>query len=159
MNRADVAIAGAGIIGLTTALELAAAGCRVTVFDQSEAMSEASRAAAGMLAGADPESPAELQALARFSLARYPEFLTHVETLSGKKILIRTTSTVQGVLHDAGERRLTNPRSRSWRLEPALQARSSCSLRRRVSTPGISRRRCLPRRARQEFNCASIRAC
>jgi glycine oxidase len=107
MNRADVAIAGAGIIGLTTALELAAAGCRVTVFDQSEAMSEASRAAAGMLAGADPESPAELQALARFSLARYPEFLTHVETLSGKKILIRTTSTVQGVLHDAGERRLT----------------------------------------------------
>jgi len=57
MDRCDVAIAGAGIIGLTTALELAAKDRKVTVFDQAEAMSEASRAAAGMLAGADPENP------------------------------------------------------------------------------------------------------
>jgi glycine oxidase len=71
-------------------------------------MSEASRAAAGMLAGADPENPLELRELARFSLACYPEFLAHVEALSGKKIPIRTTSTVQRVLHDGGEaKRLT----------------------------------------------------
>jgi glycine oxidase len=97
MNRTDVAIAGAGIIGLTTALELAAAGCSVTVFDQTEAMSEASRAAAGMLAATDPENPAELRDLARLSLALYPDFLDRVETLSAKKIPIRTTSTVQGL--------------------------------------------------------------
>jgi len=99
MNRGDVAIAGAGIIGLTTALELAATGCSVTVFDQNEAMSEASRAAAGMLAGADPENPTELRELSRLSLTLYSEFLARVESLSGKSIPIRTTRTVQGVHH------------------------------------------------------------
>ena len=99
MKRTDVAIAGAGIIGLTTALDLATAGCKVTVFDRSEAMSEASRAAAGMLAGADPENPVELRKLAHLSLACYPEFLSRVEDLSQKKVPVRTTSTLQGVHH------------------------------------------------------------
>jgi glycine oxidase len=107
MNRTDVAIAGAGIIGLATALELAAAGCRVTVFDQSEAMSEASRAAAGMLAGDDPENPAELRELAHLSVDLYPEFLRRIEDLSQKKVPVRTTLTVQGVHHlPAGARPL-----------------------------------------------------
>ncbi|MGA8110097.1 MAG: FAD-dependent oxidoreductase [Acidobacteriaceae bacterium] len=99
MNRSDVAIAGAGIIGLATALEFSTAGLHVTVFDQSEAMSEASRAAAGMLAGNDPENPPELQALALLSLRLYPDFLARVEHLSGRKIPIRTTSTLQGSEH------------------------------------------------------------
>jgi len=108
MNRTDVAIAGAGIIGLTTALELAAAGRKVTVFDRSEAMSEASRAAAGMLAGADPENPAELRELAHVSLAGYPEFLRRVEDLSQKKIPVRTASALQGVHHlPSGAKSLT----------------------------------------------------
>jgi glycine oxidase len=98
MQYADVAIAGGGIIGLATALELRAAGCRVVVFDRSEAMSEASRAAAGMLAGNDPENPQALRELARLSLALYPDFLAHVEELSGAKVPIRTTLTVQGSL-------------------------------------------------------------
>jgi glycine oxidase len=97
MKSADIAIAGGGIIGLATALELASAGCRVTVFDQAEAMSEASRAAAGMLAGEDPENPAELRNLARLSLSLYPTFLARVEELTGEKIPIRTTGTLQGV--------------------------------------------------------------
>jgi len=96
MTYADVAIAGAGMMGLATALELAEAGSKVTVFDQSEAMSEASRAAAGMLAGADPENPADLRALARLSLSLYPGFLSRTEQLSAKKIPIRTTETAQG---------------------------------------------------------------
>jgi glycine oxidase len=99
MKTADVAIAGGGIIGLATALELAAAGRKVAVFDRGEAMSEASRAAAGMLAGEDPENPPELRELARLSLALYPEFLARVEELSGAKIPVRTTITVQGMHH------------------------------------------------------------
>lgn len=99
MGSADIAIAGGGIIGLATALELAAAGCKVTVFDKDEAMSEASRAAAGMLAGHDPENPPELRDLALLSLRLYPHFLAHVEELSGAKIPIRTTRTVQGAKH------------------------------------------------------------
>ena len=97
MDHRDVAIAGAGIIGLTTALELAASGRTAIVFDQGEAMSEASRAAAGMLAGADPENPPELRELAGLSLSLYPQFLARVESLTGKQIPIRTRSTVQGV--------------------------------------------------------------
>jgi glycine oxidase len=97
MKSADVAIAGGGIIGLATALEVAAAGHSVTVFDRGEAMSEASRAAAGMLAGADPENPAELRDLAVLSLSLYPDFLARIELLSGAKIPIRTTTTLQGV--------------------------------------------------------------
>ena len=99
MSHLDVAIAGGGIIGLATALELAAAGRKVTAFDKGEAMSEASRAAAGMLAGNDPENPRELRALARLSLALYPEFLSRVERLSGVRVPIRTTRTLQGVKH------------------------------------------------------------
>ena len=79
-----------------TALDLAAAGCRVTVFDQSEAMSEASRAAAGMLAAADPEIPAELRELSRLSLTLYPEFLARIESLSGKSIPVRTARAAAG---------------------------------------------------------------
>ncbi|HEX4038326.1 MAG TPA: FAD-dependent oxidoreductase [Acidobacteriaceae bacterium] len=99
MNRSDVAIAGAGIIGLSTALELSAAGAKVAVFDQNEAMSEASRAAAGMLAGNDPENPAELRPLALLSLRLYPEYLARVASLSGKQIPIRTTCAIQGTEH------------------------------------------------------------
>ncbi|MGC2637981.1 MAG: FAD-dependent oxidoreductase [Acidobacteriaceae bacterium] len=96
MKSADVAIAGGGIIGLATALELAAGAQKVTVFDRGEAMSEASRAAAGMLAGTDPENPAELCALARLSLSLYPDFLARVEQLSGKRVPIRTRTALQG---------------------------------------------------------------
>lgn len=97
MTTADVVIAGGGIIGLATALELQAAGRRVTVFDRGEAMCEASRAAAGMLAGADPENPRELRNLAQLSLSLYPEFLARIEQLSGARVPIRTTRALQGL--------------------------------------------------------------
>jgi glycine oxidase len=97
MDHADVAIAGGGIIGLATALELARLGRKVTVFDRGEAMSEASRAAAGMLAGSDPENPPELSELAQLSLGLYPAFLSNIDRLCGRKIEIRTSLTVQGV--------------------------------------------------------------
>lgn len=97
MTGSDVTIAGAGIIGLAAALELVRTSRKVTVFDRGEAMSEASRAAAGMLAGTDPENPAGLRDLARLSLALYPDFLRNVEVLAGKQIPVRTTSALQGV--------------------------------------------------------------
>ena len=48
----SITIAGAGALGLTTALALARAGCSVTVFDPSATGGNASRVAAGMLAPA-----------------------------------------------------------------------------------------------------------
>jgi glycine oxidase len=96
MQRADVVIAGAGIIGLTTALELATVGLRVVVFERGHAMCESSWAAAGMLAAADPENPSPLRDLATLSRRLYPEFLATVERLSGRKIPIRTTQALHG---------------------------------------------------------------
>ena len=51
-------IVGAGIIGVTLALELRERGASVTVLDRSTPGQEASTAAAGMLAAADPQTPA-----------------------------------------------------------------------------------------------------
>jgi glycine oxidase len=96
MPQADIAIAGAGIIGLSTALELASTGMRVIVFERGYAMRECSWAAAGMLAVADPENLSPLRPLSEFSRSLYPEFLASIERLSGKKIPIRTTQTLNG---------------------------------------------------------------
>ena len=55
MKSFDVAIAGAGLIGSSIALELAQAGLRVAIFDRAEPGREASWASAGILSPA-PES-------------------------------------------------------------------------------------------------------
>jgi glycine oxidase len=96
MQHADAAIAGAGIIGLSAALELASAGLRVVVFERGQAMRECSWAAAGMLAGTDPDNSADLRPLAQLSLGLYPDFIEKIEHLSGKPIPIRTMQTLQG---------------------------------------------------------------
>ena len=49
-DRPSVAIVGAGVVGLGIGWRLAAAGCRVEIFDKGEAGRGASHAAAGMLA-------------------------------------------------------------------------------------------------------------
>jgi glycine oxidase len=99
MDAPDVIIAGAGIIGLSTALELAAKGLQVTVLERQSAMSEASWAAAGMLAAHDPENPPQLRALSELSISLYPEFLATVERLSGIQVPLRTNGTIQEAEH------------------------------------------------------------
>ena len=91
-----MAIAGGGIIGLSVALELASAGLQVTILERSQAMAEASSAAAGMLAASDPENMAGLASLAELSRRLYPQFLANVEQLSGECVPIRTTTAIQG---------------------------------------------------------------
>ncbi len=109
MRTSDVLIVGAGIIGLSTALELAGRGLMVTVLEQGTAMREASWAAAGMLAANDPENPPQLHALSRFSLALYPAFLRKVESLSGLHVPLRTSLTLQGVHTGASDTRTSHP--------------------------------------------------
>ncbi len=96
MRTPDVLIAGAGIIGLSAALELAQHGLRVVVLDQGRAMRGASHAAAGMLAAQDPENPPELRPMAALSLQLYPAFLATIERLSGLPVPLRTSFTLQG---------------------------------------------------------------
>jgi glycine oxidase len=97
MHHPDICIAGAGIIGLSLALELNRRGIRVTVLDQSFPLSEASTAAAGMLAADDPHNPPRLRPLADLSLSLYPEFLDRLCDLSGIRVPFQTHITLQAL--------------------------------------------------------------
>lgn len=94
-GKRDVLIAGAGIIGLSLAVELAAEGLAVTVVDRSRSMRGASWAAAGMLAAEDPHNPATLAPLAKLSRDLYPEYLARIEELSQMHVPLRTTLALQ----------------------------------------------------------------
>lgn len=91
----DVCIAGAGIIGLSLALELHHRGVSVTVLDRSTPLAEASTAAAGMLAAADPHNPPQLRPLADLSLSLYPGFLDRLHSLTGIRVPFQTHTTIQ----------------------------------------------------------------
>jgi glycine oxidase len=97
VETGDVVIAGAGIIGLSLALELASHRLRVVVLERGVAMSESSWAAAGMLAANDPANPPELRELSQLSLHLYPGFLAKIERLSGRRVPIRTQATLQAI--------------------------------------------------------------
>lgn len=95
MHQSDICIAGAGIIGLSLALELQRRGARVTVLEQGTPLVEASTAAAGMLAATDPDNPPELRPLADLSFSLYPAFLERLHDLSGMAVPFQTSTTLQ----------------------------------------------------------------
>jgi glycine oxidase len=97
MHHPDVCIAGAGIIGLSLALELHGLGLRVTVLDRSAPLAEASTAAAGMLAATDPHNPLQLLPLANLSLSLYPTFLDRLHDISGIRVPFQTHATLQAL--------------------------------------------------------------
>jgi glycine oxidase len=97
MQHPSICIGGAGIIGLSLALELHHRGIPVTVLDQSSPLAEASTAAAGMLAANDPNNPPQLQSLADLSLSLYPDFLDHLCDLSSIRVPFQTHTTLQAL--------------------------------------------------------------
>ena len=119
----DVVVAGAGIIGVSLALELHEHGARVLVLDRGEPGKESSPAAAGMLAPADPETPQALRPLALESARIYPEFVQKLETGSGIEVDFRRQGTIS-FLHGSNPppeyRKLTSEELR--KLEPSIQA-------------------------------------
>lgn len=97
MQDFDVCVAGAGIIGLSIALELERRGARVTVVERGRALAEASQTAAGMLAVDDPDNPPEIHDLSRLSYKLYPDFLERIEALSGIAVPFQTSLTLQAI--------------------------------------------------------------
>jgi len=85
----DGIISGAGIIGVSLGLEMRERGAEILVLDRAEPGREASSAAAGMLSGADPETPVPLWPLTRRSAELYPQFVEKLERLSGTKVDFR----------------------------------------------------------------------
>ena len=96
----DVAIAGAGVIGLAIAWRLAADGVKVAVFERDEVGTGASLAATGMLAAATELEPGggDLLALALESQRLWPAFRAEVERRSGIDIDYRAEGTLEVAL-------------------------------------------------------------
>ncbi len=134
----DVAIVGAGVIGLSVAWRLAATGLAVAVFERGEAGCGASLAATGMLAAATELEPggADLLALALESQRLWPRFRDALEAEAGADIDYRTEGTLTVALgrdevdrlrfrhelqtrHGLATRWLDGPAARA--IEPALR--------------------------------------
>ena len=94
MKHWDAIIIGAGIIGLSLAIELNRRGMRVLVVDKGEPGREASWAAGGMLADFPLELPSALHELAAVSAGMYPEFVRELEDASQMKIDLRSQGTI-----------------------------------------------------------------
>lgn len=118
----DAIVIGAGIIGLSVALELRKRGMRVLVVEKGEPGREASWAAGGMLADCPLEMPAALCEFAAASARMYPEFVRELEEESQLKIDLRAVGTLffaaEGHRSMAGAYPLPSP---VGELEPALR--------------------------------------
>lgn len=94
--RPSVAIIGGGIIGLAIGWRLAAAGCRVDIFEKGRAGQGASHAAAGMLAAGAEAEPGEqrLLPLCLESRSRWRGFAAELEAASGQPVGLRDEGTL-----------------------------------------------------------------
>jgi glycine oxidase len=90
----DAIVIGAGIIGLSLAIELNKRGMRVLVVEKGEPGREASWAAGGMLVDFSGETSPALQDLATASAGMYPEYVRELENESGVKIDLRSVGTL-----------------------------------------------------------------
>ena len=100
--RADVAVVGAGLIGLAIAFELAQRGASVRVYDRDEPGRAASWAGAGMLAPYSESIDDEpMRALCAQSLAEYPAFIERVESASSIDSKLRLNGIVHAAFDDA----------------------------------------------------------
>lgn len=97
-NRPDrrIAIIGGGVCGLGIGWRLAAAGCRVDVFDRDEPGQAASWAAAGMLAARAEVEPGEETLLDLNLTAQeiWPGFAAELEAASGMSVDYRDEGTM-----------------------------------------------------------------
>lgn len=111
----DVAIIGAGLIGLSVAFELAERGARVHVFERREPGKGTSWAGAGVLSPySDPGVDGAFLALCRASLAEYPAFVERVRAASSIDPFLH----IDGVMHAAlGAEQLDEVQAFADRLE------------------------------------------
>jgi glycine oxidase len=121
----DAIVVGAGIIGLSLAIELNKQGLRVLVVEKGEPGREASWAAGGMLCDSLAETPPALRELATASARMYPEFVHELEDESGLKIDLRSVGTLLFATDGTGHSPLTTQADALPQplaeLEPALE--------------------------------------
>ncbi|MGH6783753.1 MAG: NAD(P)/FAD-dependent oxidoreductase, partial [Sphingomicrobium sp.] len=138
----NVAVIGAGVIGLAIAWRLAQRGAKITVFDKGAAGAGASHAAAGMLAAHLEAEPREenLVALNRASQQLWPDFAADLEAASGVAVDLRTEGTLLLALTGDDQSRLKHVLAFQKSLGLPLEWLSTAEVRRREPhlTPTIS---------------------
>lgn len=129
----DIAIIGAGVIGLSIAWRLSAAGFKVAVFERDEAGSGASLAATGMLAAETELEPGgiDLLALSLESQRLWPRFRAELESESGIDIDYRDEGTLDIALGRDEVERLRLRHDRQMRAGLATQWLDGASARAR----------------------------
>ncbi len=116
-----VIVVGGGIIGCAAAYELAKAGCAVTLFERATPGSEASGAAAGILAPLGDGGPSHFEDLAIASWRLYPKIAVELRERTGIDVEYVTRGTIyplftaQNVRH--AEARATRPSAREFGIE------------------------------------------
>ncbi|MFC7400318.1 glycine oxidase ThiO [Chelatococcus sp. GCM10030263] len=137
----DVAVIGAGVIGLSIAWRLAQRGLSVTVFDRGRAGEGASHAAAGMLAACAEIEPSEerLLNLNRASQALWPDFAAEVEAASGETVDLRQEGTLNIALTADEAARLKQHLVLQEKLQLPVSWLSATDVRRRepALAPGL----------------------
>lgn len=113
---------GAGIIGVSLALELRRRGMNVLVLDRGQPGAEASTAGAGMLVAGEMDGPPELRALARLSAQVYPDFVRAAEAESDISVDFNQHGAICLGKPLPGEQLLTD--AELIALEPSLSASS-----------------------------------
>ncbi len=103
----DVAVVGAGVIGLSIARELATRNLRVVVLERGSPARDASWAAAGMLSplGEAADMP-HLRTLAEASLDLWPTFVEGIHADTGVDVEYRTGGALHVAFDERGERHL-----------------------------------------------------
>lgn len=130
----DVAVIGAGVIGLAVAREIASRGFRVVVLERSSPAREATWAAAGMLSplGEASDMP-HLRAVADASLDLWPDLAARLRSETGVDVEYRAAGALHIATDEPGARRLEDLAKRAGeggarqmsgeevrRLEPAI---------------------------------------
>ena len=133
VNKPNVAIIGAGVIGLGIAWRLALRSVPVAVFDKGASGAGASHAAAGMLAACAEAEPGEeaLVTLGRASQARWPAFAAELKQASGVDVGLRPEGTLVVALTSDDQARLSHQLVFQQKLGLPLQWITAAETRRR----------------------------
>lgn len=121
MKKFDQLVIGGGIIGCTIACELRKAKQKVAVVERNLPGSEASVAAAGMLAPhAGPRLRTPFFNLLRDSLALYPQFIEEVETEAGVETEFKSSGLFYLALDEEDEKSLQQ--KWEWQNQAGVEA-------------------------------------